>query len=73
MTSKITIGGMFIQNEDHLGKTSIGTNILFGRGVAGKKNQGFGQHSSDQTTVFAPIHAVIDEDEFDFPSIKNIW
>lgn len=71
--SKITIGGLFIRNEDHLGKTSVGTNILTGRGIAGKKNQGFGQHSADQTTIFAPIHVVVDDEELDFPSIKNEW
>lgn len=64
---------MIIHNEDHLGVVSIGTNHLIGRGVAGKKNQGFGQHSADQATIFAPVHVVVDDDELDFPSIMTKW
>lgn len=71
--SNITIGGMIIHNEDHLGGVSIGINHMIGRGVAGKKNQGFGQHSADQATIFAPVHVVVDNDEMDFPTIIANW
>ena len=71
--SRISIDGLIIQNEDHLSQLSIGTNVSIKRAVAGKKNQGIGQQISDQTTIFAPIFAVIDDDESDFPSSKSIW
>ncbi|MGG5254069.1 hypothetical protein ACQYAD_11300 [Neobacillus sp. SM06] len=71
--SRISIGGIVIQNEDHLSKAAIGANILIKKAVSGKKNQGVGQQNADQTTVFAPISVVIDDEELDFPSFKTNW
>lgn len=69
--SKITIGGMSIRNPDNISQILIGTNLLMGRGISAKKNQGVGQQNADQVKIFAPVSVIIDYDGSDNAGFKN--
>jgi hypothetical protein len=69
--ANIKIGGMKVNNVDHLGSISFGSTEKIGRNVAGKKTQGFGQQLADFTFRAVNIHYSLDDDMIDQFSIKN--
>lgn len=67
----VNIGGLEINNTDHLGSVSFGTNVKVGRNVSAKKNQGFGQQHADASPRFFTVQMVLDDDKLDSFSQKN--
>jgi hypothetical protein len=65
LPTKVNLGSIKI-NEVGLGSNfSIGRTMSIGRNNSTKKNQGFGQQSSDMTSISIPIHIVNDADIID--------
>lgn len=64
-TTGVRIGAIELNNSDHLGQVSVGSNYLVNQNVAAKKTQGFGQQHADMTRRYDMIHLVLDDDVID--------
>jgi len=69
----VNIGGLEVNDTDHLSNISFGANIKVGRNVSAKKNQGFGQQHADGSPRYFTVQMVLDEDSLDsFSQKKNL-
>lgn len=66
----INIGKIKLNNVDHLGYASLGSNYIVNRNVNAKKTQGFGQQLADSTLRIDLVHMVLDEDFNDRMAVK---
>lgn len=62
LPSNINIKNMKLNNVDHLGSVSFGSNVKKNRNVSAKKNQGFGQQLADGTIRVFTNANVVDDD-----------
>lgn len=67
----IKIGGLKVNNSDHLSSISFGSTQKIGRYVSAKKTQGFGQQMADFTIRAVNTHYIFDDDNLDQPAIKT--
>ncbi|WP_144568164.1 hypothetical protein [Neobacillus bataviensis] len=69
--TNVNIANMKINSPDHTSAVNLGPTFLKGINVYGKKTQGFGQQTADDTLTVVPIHIVWDDDVVDSPNIKQ--
>lgn len=62
LPASIQIGSLQIRDGDSAAAMTIGSSLMIGRRVAGKKNQGFGQQFGDGTVRFATVQLLLDHD-----------
>jgi hypothetical protein len=68
---ELNIGTFKVNNGDHAGAISFGTNVKIGRNVKGKKTQGYGQQHADFVLRGYNEHFSLDDDMVDHFTQKN--
>ncbi|MBB6447077.1 hypothetical protein [Bacillus benzoevorans] len=67
----INIGGLKVNNEDHLGAISFSSTTMRNRNVCAKKNQGFGQQMADRCIRIGLVASINDNDILDSSTLKK--
>lgn len=65
LPASIQIGSLQIRDGDSAAAMTIGSSLMIGRRVSGKKNLGFGQQFGDGSVRFATVQLLLDNDGAD--------
>lgn len=65
LPTNLQLGYLKINGFGSGSAVSFGDNLIIGRNVVCKKNQGYGEQNSDHTLIQIPIHAIFDADVID--------